>query len=353
MRRGFYGWDAQELPLATLEDRTQRLQSAMRAAGLDGLLFYTNIARPAAVSWLTGFTPYWSEGLLFIPKQGAPDFATALSNRVAEWMRAVTPTGSILCTPQPAMFFGKRLANDASAKRLGILELEMLPGGQAAALMAAAPDVELVDATELYQQVRAQRDAAEAGLFAHAAGIARDSFAAIAPAGINNAHEAMGVIEKAARDQRAEEIFVSIAPDLTRDANFLRVDRAPTVGASFAIRASVAYKSTWVRRTQCFSTDAAVATMFAALDQSFAICLASLDASRPLAKQIAAAFASHAGARLLHWSLEACRGSYPLEFIAGDSAAMEDAVSLDGGVLSVEIASGDLRWLGQAPLGVK
>ena len=349
MRRGFYGWDAEELPLATLEARTQRLQLEIRAENLAGFLVYTNIARPAAVSWLTGFTPYWSEGLLFVPPTGAPDFATALSNRVAEWMRSVTPIGSILCTPQPADFFGKRLA-ESGAQRLGILELDLLPGGQAAALMAAAPALELIDATAMYQRVRAHRDSAEAALFIHAAAIARASFDAIDPAAVAKAHEAMGAVEKAARDQRAEEIFVTIAPDLSQNADFLRVDRAPRIGASFAIRASVAYKSTWVRHTRSFSTHAPTAVKFAALETAFEALLAKLDASRPLAAQIAAGLAAVADARLTHWSLESCRGSYPLEFVAGDSEAAPVGLTLDGGVLSVEASVDDVRWLGQRPL---
>ena len=349
MRRGFYGWDENELPLAALEARTQRLQEAMRAEKLDGLLLYTNIARPAAVSWLTGFTPYWSEGLLLVPLQGAPDFATALSNRVAEWMRSVTPTGSILCTPQPAIFFGKRLAEE-KAKRLGILELDMLPGGLAAALMAAAPTLELIDATALFQRARVTRDASEIALFKRAAEIARISFNAITPASVAQAHEAMGMVEKAARDQRAEEVFVSIAPDLSRDANFLRVDRAPNVGASFAIRASVAYKSTWVRRTQSFSTDAAIAAKYAVLDALFEAALAHLDPGKSLQAQLAVAFAAHKGASLTHWSFESCRGSYPLEFMAGESEAGTSPLSLDGGVASAEVSIGEVRWVGQQPL---
>ena len=157
MRRGFYGWDETELPLAALDARAGRVQEAMRAESLDALLLYTNIARPAAVSWLTGFTPYWSEGLLLVPKSGAPDFATALSNRVGEWMRSVTPTGSILCTPQPAKFFGERLAKEG-ARRVGVLELDMLPGGQAATLAAAAPALELVDATQMFRRARVARE---------------------------------------------------------------------------------------------------------------------------------------------------------------------------------------------------
>lgn len=350
MRRGFYGWDENELPLAALDGRTRRLQAAMGPANFDALLLYTNIARPAAVSWLTGFTPYWSEGLLLVPKDGAPDFATALSNRVGEWMRSVTPTGSILCTPQPAKFFGERLAKE-NARRIGVLELDMLPGGQAATLAAAAPSLELADATALFRAARVARDAAETALFARAADIARASFAAIAPAGVARAHEAMGAVEKAARDQRAEEVFVTIAPDLGKGADFVRVDRAPVVGEAFAIRASVAYKSTWVRRTRSFSTNPAIAARFAALDAAFATCLATLDVGAPIARQIASAFSAHKDAKLTHWSLEACVGSYPLEFIAGDEEPGDAAAARGAGVLAAEVSLAGTRWLGQGPVG--
>ncbi len=351
MRRGFYGWDETELPLSALSERTRRLQEAMRVAGLDGLLIYTNIARPAAVSWLTGFTPYWSEGLLFVPPDGAPDFATALSNRVAEWMRAVTPTGSILCTPQPAKFFGERLAGERGAKRIGVPELELLPGGLAAEFMAAAPAVELVDATALFRAAR-QRDAAEATLFARAARIASNGFAEVASLALVEPLQALGALEKSARDARAEEVYVALAPDLSRNANFVRVDRAGEVAASFALRASVAYKSTWVRRTKSFSRDRETAKVFASLDERFEQGCADLHGAAPMGPQIASIFSAHDGARVVAWSLEACRGSYPLEYLAGDGEAANEKTSSAGAVLAVELSVQGRRWLAQRPLGI-
>ena len=77
-------WNPQELPLATLEARIAALRAGMKSAGLDAFIIYTNLVRPSAVTWLTGFTPYWSEGLLLVPMTGRLAFATALSNRVAD-----------------------------------------------------------------------------------------------------------------------------------------------------------------------------------------------------------------------------------------------------------------------------
>ncbi len=346
MRRGYYGWNEAELPKAALQARRDRLRAAMREAGLDGLAFYTNIARPAAVAWLTGFTPYWSEGLLYLPRDGEPQFATALSKRVAEWMHSVTPDANIVNTPKPAEQVAKQLA--AGKKRLGVLELEQFPGGQADEMLAAAPRLDLVDATALFQAARLQRDDAERGLFAHAAVIAKEAFVAIDASPIRDAHRLVGAVEKSARIARAEDAQITLAPDLATGASFLRVDRAERVGACFAIRASIAYKSTWTRRTRSIATEASIAPRFAALEAAFDALVARRDAAKPLASQVAAAIGGVQGARLEHWLLEDCRGSYPLESVVGD--ALADAVASSCSVLTAHATVDGVNWVATRPI---
>src|SRR3569623_379026 len=101
MRRGLMGWNAEELPVAALEARLGKLRTAMTKAGLDAFVIYTNNTRPAAIAWLTGFTPYWSDALLLVGKSNAPVFATALSKRVSEWIRTTDPLSEIVNTPKP------------------------------------------------------------------------------------------------------------------------------------------------------------------------------------------------------------------------------------------------------------
>src|SRR5437588_4935615 len=129
MRRGLMGWDAEELPISVLEERVRRLRAGMQTCGLDALIIYTNLVRPSAVSYLTGFTPYWSEGILLVGRDGPPVFATALSKRVASWIRSVSPVGEIVNAPRPGAILGERVAADASMKRIGILELDAFPAG--------------------------------------------------------------------------------------------------------------------------------------------------------------------------------------------------------------------------------
>src|SRR5437899_11279051 len=110
MRRGLMGWDEAELPKSALAARLARLRAAMALDGLDALLLYTNIVRPSAVCWLTGFTPYWIESLLLVPRDGAPMLASALSKRVADWIRATSQIEDIVNTPKPGAAIGARLA---------------------------------------------------------------------------------------------------------------------------------------------------------------------------------------------------------------------------------------------------
>src|SRR3954470_14517856 len=122
MRRGLMGWDEAELPRSALEARLKLLQDAMAREGFDALLLYTNLVRPSAVCWLTGFTPYWIESLLLVPRDGAPILATALSKRVSDWIRATSRVEEIVNTPKPGTAIGQRI-EASGAKRIGVLEL--------------------------------------------------------------------------------------------------------------------------------------------------------------------------------------------------------------------------------------
>src|SRR5947209_9259583 len=120
MRRGLIKWDPDELPVSVLRQRTQRLQQAITGAGLDAVLLYTNFIRCAAVSWLTGFTPYWGDGVVVLGREGEPLLSTMLSKRMEGWIKGVMPAAAVATSPTPGKVVGKKLA-DAGARRVGIL----------------------------------------------------------------------------------------------------------------------------------------------------------------------------------------------------------------------------------------
>ena len=61
MRRGLIVWDAEEITKEALDARLERLRAAMAAQGLDAIILYTNFVRPAAVAYMSSFSPYWAD----------------------------------------------------------------------------------------------------------------------------------------------------------------------------------------------------------------------------------------------------------------------------------------------------
>src|SRR5262245_49673762 len=256
MRRGLMGWDEAELPRSALEARLKRLQAAMARDGLDAYLIYTNLVRPAAVCWLTGFTPYWIESVLLVPRSGPPTLATALSKRVADWIRTTAWLDEIVNTPRPGAAVGQRLAANGY-RRVGVLELDALPGGLYEDVTAAAPAIELVDATTTFASSRRSIDPAERKLIEHADALAVAALDKVDAASATDAGALAGLVEKHARLAAAEEAYIAIAPDLDADRRLTRVSGPLPLAWRFAVRASVAYKGAWVRRTRTFARDEA------------------------------------------------------------------------------------------------
>jgi hypothetical protein len=342
MRRGLMGWNAEELPKAALEARIARLRAAMQRNGLDAALFYTNLVQPSAVTWLTGFTPYWSDGMLLLGGQGAPVFATALSKRVANWIRTTDTLSEIVNTPKPGAAVGKRLA-DAGCKRVGVLELDALPAGLDGEIVGAAPGLEFVDLSGVFAGVRRAIDDAERGLIARADQLARSALDQIDPDKATDAGEVAGLVEKHARLGGAEEAYIAVAADLDRDRRLIRVAGSLPLAGRFVVRASVAYKGCWVRRVRSFARDDKARNAYAAADAWLAKVAKAIEPGKPLDVQLAARLKDLPGATLRKATAESCIGSYPL-------TAINDAPAAGGFlVLTLELSLDGVPWLGATP----
>ncbi len=350
MRRGLMGWDQDELPKSALDERLSRLRSAMQRDRLDALLIYTNLIRPSAVSWLTGFTPYWIDSILLVRHERPPLLATALSKRVADWVRTTGSLGEIVNTPKPGAAVGQRLAAEG-CQRAGVLELDSFPAGHYDEIVNAAPAIEICDASATFAAARRNLDAAECSLIEHADKLARAALDQVDAEHADQAGALAGLVEKHARLAAAEEAYIAVAPDLEADRRLIRVSGPRPLGRIFAVRASVAYKGNWVRRTRTFAKDAAVRASVARGDLWLDRLARSLSGEASLAAQIATQLEALAGAELKSWTAESCIGSYPLEVVAASRLPGRERV-FDGGflVLSVELAIGGVPWLGAAPI---
>jgi Creatinase/Prolidase N-terminal domain len=343
MRRGMMAWSEADLPQAVLKERLARVQAGLKAEGLGGVVLYTNHARPAAVSFLTGFTPYWSEGLLFVPASGEPVLAMALSKRVAGWIRSVMPVGVIENAAQPASTIGRKVA-EAGIRRLGVVELDLFPGAQAEVLIGSGSAVSLEDASAVFRAVRLRVDAAEIAIARRADALARDCLQA-AGSGGGDARRMVADIEVRARLAGAEEVFVGVAPDPGRSNAFLQSDHLGALGARFAIRLSLAVKGSWTRRTITLSRDAGEQAALAAADAAFARALAADSAAAAL-KALQDGFPG----KITAWMVEACVGSYPLEAVAGSGDAGTFSDILPVSVVSVQAEVNGITWLGAGPV---
>lgn len=349
MRRGLMGWSPEELPQSALAARLARLQTAMVCDGFDAYLIYTNLVRPSAVCWLTGFTPYWIDSILLVHRQGVPVLATALSKRVADWIRSTSWLNEIVNTPKPGIAIGERLAA-AGAKHVGVLELDAFPAGFYDDLTAAAPASELVEATATFAASRRSIDAAERGLIERADAIARAALAEVDVATVENAGTLAGQVEKRARLAAAEEAYIAVAADVARDRRLIRVSGAVPLVRTFALRASVAYKGSWVRRTRTYSRDAGTSRAIERADTWLNEVVSSLVADKPLGAQLAAHAGSLPGATLESFLAESSIGSYPLEVVASSRSPGESLLPAGSFVvLSVELAIEGTPWLGAAP----
>ena len=304
MRRGLIARSQAELPDAVLDARLDRLRAAMLPARLDALVVYTNNTRPAGVSWLTGFVPYWSEAVLVVPRQGDPVLVVALTYRVKTWIERTSRVAEVIHTPRIGLEAGRRIAAIKADAAVGIVDLDGLSAGIADDLVEGGPSLGLVDASALFATARAQADAAEIALATRAATIARHALTQI-PRDGDQIGPMLAAAEAAARQDGAEEIYLAAAPDLAHDHRLRRIDGDVARGARFAVRASVAYKGSWVRLVR--TVGCAPAARDAALARFAAAAKTLPDAS---------GFAGFTS-----WLVEGCRLAQPLEPLIGSGIA--------------------------------
>jgi hypothetical protein len=297
MRRGLISRSPVELPDAVFGARLDRVRAAMRDAKLDALVIYTNNTRPAGVSWLVGFVPYWSEALLVVPRDGAPYLVAALTFRVKTWIERVSRIGEVLHNPRVGLKAAQQIASVQKNATVGVADFDGLPAGIADDMREGSPSLVFSEAGPLFAELRAKADPAEIALAGKAAAIAHQALAQARGATLN---DMIANAERQARLLGAEEIYVAAAPDLARDLRFKRIEGEAALGNSFALRATVAYKGAWVRLVRTFC-DADIARKATA---RFAQAVAQLPSDRGFA-----GFTS--------WLVEGCRMAQPLEPLMG------------------------------------
>ena len=247
MRRGLIAWSKAELPEAVLDARVAAVQAALAAAHLDALCVYTTPARTSGVTWLTGFVPYWNEGLLVVPREGRPILVSALSNRVSGWIKQNAHVERVANNPRIGAEAGTFIAERKAGAKVGLVDLVHLPGTVAEGLASKGHAVS--DGSALLAGVRAVADPAELALAYKAAAIAHRALSEI-PRDATAAGDVVAAVDGLARTLGAEEVYPAIAADLGRSTRLVRLEGGAALGPRYAMRLSLAYKGTWVRMTR-------------------------------------------------------------------------------------------------------
>ena len=315
MRRGLIARSPVELPDAVLQARLDLVRAAMQAAQFDALVIYTNNNRPAGVSWLTAFVPYWSEALLVVPLAAAPVLVAALSFRVKPWIERTSRVGEVLHTPRIGLKAAQQIAAARPNSVVGIVDFDGLPAGIAEDLRDGGADLQLRDASALFAKLRAKADPAEIALAVKAASIARRALGTVAGDSLNTI---IGGVENAARSLGAEEIYIAAAPDLDRDLRLKRLEGEAVVGKNFALRATVAYKGTWVRLVRTICDKAAIR-----------------EAALRLAQAVAQLPSDRGFAGFRSWLIEGCIMTQPLDALMG-SRVGGATPAVEGSLVSVQ-----------------
>jgi hypothetical protein len=319
MRRGLIEWSKTELPESVFDTRIAAMRQAMAAAKIDTLVAYTNFTRPSAVSWLCDFIPYWSECALVVPKAGALTMVSAVSPRGKPWIESTTYSENLLFTPkigpETARVLKEALPSGAT---IGVVELDEVPAAVGLALKGVGAT--LVDATDAFVTARASGDAAATALATIAAGFAHKALAAIDANG-TDAMAAVAAVDLAARSLGAEESYVAIAPDLRADRRLLRLEGPAKLGAAYALRATVAYKGTWVRMIRTV-----VRNDTGGIVQKATAQLAAAIAELPKLDKLRTSD---------WWLVETARAAQPLDAVAGSAVPTAEAFPA-GALVSVQ-----------------
>lgn len=335
MRRGLMSWSREELPASVLDERVARLRAGMERDGLAAVLVYTSFAEPAAVHWLSNFTPYWSEAMLLVLPAEAPILLASLTPRVHGWIREVSHLGEVVSAPRLAQGALEMLAGKGvrSGSRIGVVGLDSLPAAVAGPLMKGWGTASVVDAGPLFTALRQPCGKEELALANRALAIGLAAVAGV-PGDVRNTSELAAAIEASARAAGAEEVLHRVAPDLSRAGALRRLEGEFPLGPTYALELSVAYKGHWVRLGGSHARGARPAG-WDAVEAWFGESLSRL--AETGADGLAAM-----PARQSRWSLESCVGVQPLtlartheqEFVhlpPGSLAVFSAHAALDGG----------------------
>lgn len=352
MRRGLMAWSQQEVPAGLLESRIARLVSGMRSQGLACLLAYTDIARPAAVSALTHFIPYWSNGVLLVTPSAEVRLVATLSRRVAGWIRSTSRLDGLINTIDLGGGLVDQLRElGAGTARVGVVELNSFPTSVVAAVRNGHPSIELRDATELLVSALAVKELCPRSAQERCMHIARSALEVGALAAhCGDANAVVAAADGMARREGAEEILVAVAPDAARDPRLRRIEGTTPLGETYLFQVSIAYKGHWMRLGRTLNT-AGPDPWISEADALFERAAGEIASGESPHRALHAVLSNLSNSRLDSWRVEAAHGGLALAVVAGSPPFTSGKPATYGPLtLTARLRREESWWFGATPI---
>lgn len=210
------------IPKAEFEERIQRLQQAMDRAGIDGVMVYGDEYRKENLRYVSNFWPIFERGACFVPKHGTPILAgapegEAYAREMAVW-EDIRNLKEFFCVsvaedidyPLASLSSFAEILGEVldGGTRLGLVGLWDMPAPIMERLRDSVPGLEITDASELINELRVTKTAAEIACLREAGRqgcVGYEQLMAHALPG-NTERMAAGAAEGAARMAGAEDI---------------------------------------------------------------------------------------------------------------------------------------------------
>ena len=246
MKRGLIHWDRTELPAAAFEARLDGVRRTLAERNLPALVVYADVWRSNQARYLLNFMPYWNRSLAVIPQEGEPVLLCGLSPRVYPWIRSVTVLEEIRPSGNPARGL-LELASAERWKRIGILDLPLLPQEIAAPLCAGPVEVVNVPSNGFSEQGSAGlpgMDDWELLMRRRAAQMARKTLAEELAQGAGAPdYQLVGRLERAFRRAGAEDLVI-----LLSDGRTVPIPaRGKVLREGFSVTVAMEYRGHWVK----------------------------------------------------------------------------------------------------------
>jgi hypothetical protein len=208
VKRGFIGWNTEQLPRAALEARLGTLQGRLADLDVQALVAFSDVWRSNDARYVSNYMPYWNRALTVVAPGEKPILLCALSPRVYPWIRSVTLHETIVPSPNLVAQLAKLCAERGWTK-IGVLDHAGLPHDLFTQL--AAEKLEIVDVPR--HAVRPEVSESELAMHRRAANLARTVLEAQITAGAVGLtdHELTGRLERGLRRGGAEDVFVLVS----------------------------------------------------------------------------------------------------------------------------------------------